>query len=1446
MDMGKDVLSIFHPIISEWFERNIGEPSLPQVEGWPVISRGENVLIAAPTGAGKTLSAFMECINNLFIQGLEGRIGSGVQVLYVSPLKALNNDIYRNLEVPLSGISKICEEKGIQLPGITMGIRTGDTPQADRRRMIKNPPHILITTPESLYLLLTAAGTRDMLKAIRYLIIDEIHTLLGNKRGAHLAISVERLSNLTGREFARIGLSATVKPVEEAAKYLGGFRRAGGEWVPRPVTIIEPSMGKMVDLKITMPVKDFRVLEEGTIWPEIYKEILSEVNNHKSTLVFVNGRATAEKVAANLNNLSGKTIARAHHGCISRESRLEVEKQLKAGELPCLVATSSMELGIDVGAIDLMLQVASPKSVARGLQRLGRAGHRLNAVSKGRIIPRTQGDLLETAIVSREMLNGSIEEEHVPKNSLDVLAQQLVAMACVKDWTFNELMTLLRSTYSYQTLKEDELDRVLCMLAGDYERNEEKQMSPRLIWDRVNRIIRGNNYSRMLAVGGSGTIPDRGYYGVYLSDGKTRLGELDETFVYEARIGERFMLGTSAWRIEEIRRDRVVVSQSGSMGAKTPFWTGEGLGRPYQLGRTYGSFLDELSKKAGTGGYLQWIMSNTPVDEVGAKNLENYVLEQKAALGCLPGQNRIIVEYFSDEVGDCRIVVHSSFGGRVNAGLKILLEHYLSGALHSQVESSHNDDGILINILGYHEYPKNIFSLVSPDNVEDVLIETLPETPLFAITFRYNAARALMMGQKRYGRRTQLWAQRIRALEVMQVAEKNADHPLIVETFRECMEMVLDVPSLIKVLKDIKSGKIQIIEKATSHPSPFTRELLFNFMGVMMYEGQIPNPQKPSGRIVSQRSSLNLNFKDLSSLPDVTASDIHEAALRGSPYMGDRGIKSYDELHNFLLTYGDIVMSEEYLSVAREKCAGSFEEWIASLESEGRISYIELPGSLKRFCVASEEYSMYIKAMRKHGNTGDGVLEWTEEEALSRIIRRYARYCSPFQYKDLLDRYPFIHDKADKILKRLEEDEVIIKGSFKDTGEVWCHASVLDKARKIHMAAARDSVVAKDGAVFASFLPSWQKVGREPVSPVDELYDSIQKLRGLYLPAEWWEEFVFPARIKGYKKAYLDRLCSSGRVVWRVKEDSSSPKLSWYTAEGLKEMDREPFDLNEKEKIIYGILKKKGASFLYALSAASSMDTGELLDILESLVWKGIVTNDSFEPVRYFLSSKPSGAKQRAKIRASAYRIDMGRWEITGGMQEESLEENLHMLLNRYGLISREVILCEKADFTWNEAYEVLKQWEYTGRVNRGYFIKGISGIQFMLPEAAAALNVVDGCYYVLDACDPAQAYGRILHYAGDGWTCVSGNALVIKSGEPVIIVEGYGERFLPVSHCREDVIGGMKVFAEAFSKCEIWPGRKRIKMKQWGEQNASKCEFSEELDILGFNKEMQDLVLWR
>src|SRR5438552_1128167 len=757
-----DALTVFSPRTRAWFERAFAAPTPAQELGWPAIASGEHVLIQAPTGSGKTLASFLSAIDRLGPQP-----GEGLRVLYVSPLKALNYDIERNLRGPLAGL----ESK------LRVGVRTGDTPMKERRALVSSPPDILITTPESLFLLLTSAA-RETLRTIDTLILDEVHALAGTKRGAHLALSVERLERLTAQPFQRVGLSATQRPLEEIGRFVSGGR---------PIRLVDAGTRKPLDLQVVVPVEDMREPGEyQSIWPSIYPELLRLVEAHRSTIVFVNNRRLAERLALRLNELAEREIARAHHGSLAREQRLIVEEDLKAGRIPCLVATSSLELGIDMGAVDLVVQVESPKSVARGLQRIGRAGHELHAVSKGRIFPKFRADLLESAVVARAMRAGEIEETRIPRNPLDVLAQHIVAIAADEEIEVAELHDLVRRAYPFADLSRVQLENVLDMLAGRYPSDEFAELRPRIVWDRTGGVIRARDGARRLAVTNAGTIPDRGLFGVFLVDGGGRVGELDEEMVYEARAGQTFLLGASTWRIEEITRDRVLVSPAPGLPGMVPFWKGEGVGRPFELGEKIGAASRELTALADDAA-IERLQSEFLLEEVAARNLLTFLRDQADATGAVPSDRTVVVERFRDEIGDWRVCILTPFGGRVHAPWAMAIAARVRASLGLDVQSIWSDDGIALHFPDADAPPSTADLQIEPSEVEDLVVGELGDTALFGARFRENAARALLIPRRRPGQRTPLWQQRLKAQSLLQVARRYGSFPVVLETYRECL-----------------------------------------------------------------------------------------------------------------------------------------------------------------------------------------------------------------------------------------------------------------------------------------------------------------------------------------------------------------------------------------------------------------------------------------------------------------------------------------------------------------------------------------------------------------------------------------------------------------------------------------------------------------------------------
>ncbi len=885
-------LSVFSPGTRAWFERTFDGPTPAQELGWPKIASGAHTLIQAPTGSGKTLAAFLYGLDRLLEEP-----GEGTRLVYVSPLKALNYDIERNLRGPLAGLQA----------DVKVAVRTGDTPQKERAAMLRHPPDLLITTPESLFLMLTSRA-RETLTGVRTLILDEVHAVAGTKRGAHLALSVERLERLTGEPFQRIGLSATQRPMDEIGRFVSGGR---------PIELVDAGRSKELDVQVVVPLEDMRepgvnaeitdILGTGgeaptsqSIWPSIYPRLLELVEAHRSTIVFVNNRRLAERLALRLNEAAEKEIARAHHGSLAREQRLEVEELLKRGEIPCLVATSSLELGIDMGAVDLVVQVESPKSVARGLQRIGRAGHDLASVSKGRVFPKFRADLLESAVVVKRMREGAIEETQIPRNPLDVLGQQIVGIASQEEIEVDELHGLVKRAYPFAELSRVQLENVLDMLAGRYPSDEFAELRPRIVWDRTAGVIRGRGGAARLAVTNAGTIPDRGLFGVHLVDGGGRVGELDEEMVYEARAGQTFMLGASTWRIEEITRDRVLVSPAPGVPGAIPFWKGEGPGRPYELGEAIGRSSRELASLSDEAA-AERLRDDYWLDDLAAKNLMTFIREQEQATGAVPSDRTIVVERFRDEIGDWRVCVLTPFGARVHAPWALAASARLQESLGVDASVLWSDDGIAFHFPDADAPPPTEQIVLDPDEIDDLVMAELAGTALFGSHFRENAARALLIPRRRPGERTPLWQQRLKAQSLLQVAKKYGSFPVMLETFRECLQDVFDLPALKRLLHGIKTRQIDVVDVESASASPYSASLLFDYIATYMYEDDTPPAERRAQALSLDRDLLRelLGQEELRDLLDPGALDQVESSLTGEA-------KDPDGLHDLLLRRGDL------------------------------------------------------------------------------------------------------------------------------------------------------------------------------------------------------------------------------------------------------------------------------------------------------------------------------------------------------------------------------------------------------------------------------------------------------------------------------------------------------------------------------------------------------------
>ncbi len=1468
---GPDGLEAFHPVVAEWFRAQIGTPSLPQREAWPEIAAGKSVLVTAPTGAGKTLAAFLESINRLFVAGLSGALPEGVHVLYVSPLKALNNDISRNLDRPLAEIRAMCAARGIPFPDIRKAVRTGDTPDSERQRMLKSPPHILITTPESLFLMLTSVKAAAMLKNVRYLILDEIHALIGSKRGAHLSLSVERLAAAAAPGLVRIGLSATIQPLESAALFLGGLSPEGAV---NPVVIIAPPLEKLKDLRIEMPVEDYRSLESGSVWPEIYDTVLRLVKSHTATIVFVNNRATAEKIAANVNDMAGEEICIPHHGSLSKERRFDIEGRFKTGGIRCMVATATLELGIDIGQVDLMIQIAAPISIAGGLQRLGRSGHRLDAVSRGRIIPKTRGDLLKSVFIAREMLAGRIEDTRLPREPLDILAQHIVSMACGGRWQEEALLGVIRRSASYKEVRETDLHRVLAMLAGDYEHKEDIPAKPRLSWDRINKVVEGTPYSRMLAISAGGTIPDRGMFPVVLSDGHTRIGELDEEYVFESRQGDIFMLGNAPWRMDLIDRNRVTVSPAASaQGAETPFWKGDGLGMPYTQGQRYGKWLREMEPRLKDGTLVPYLTETNLLDETGAVNVQQFLSDQCDAVGLLPHDRRIIVETLADGDAGVSVVLHAHFGGRVNATLEALLRQAVEETLRLSTFTTHTDDLILLYLYGVPDEVPSLFPLLSADLVERTLLRILPGTSRFSITFRHNAYRALIMGTRKHGARLPLWVQRLRSVEALDQAARSSDHPLMIETMRECMEDAFDVANTVQVLRDLAAGRIEVVPVTSWYPSPFASEVLFQFESTLLYASADPHPGGIRKPVVSGMDVLHLERRT-EDRPLLDPALVRAAAGESRIVRKYLEADSDNAVHSLLLMHGDLTVAELDHAVQEnvefEKAAlknavhekaepedaglgvmlpdtlNLLKSRLSSLSDAGRVKLLTSPVP---HWIATEESELYQAA------TGEGTEgTWTTEEAGLRILRRFARYNSPFAEKDASNRYALPAGVLHRLLDKLEEEGFILRGSFSMPGtDEWCHRVVWERIRYRSLREAATAVKSRPASDYAAWLPELHRLGKTSAKPSEALLAVITQLTGLPLPAEWWEAVVFPARIPGYGGGLLDRLCASGRICWRVLPDTEGKgmQLAFYDRE-IMDVEGSPAEVREgltlDEESVLQVLGERGACFTHVLTSATRQPVSQMMQSLSGLVSKGLVANDSFAPLRFFLEwqkARDTSAFVK-RIALMTAKMEMGRWERVGPPPAQDSEKTLDMWFARYGMICREVAEVEGAP-GWAESYERLKNREFAGKSARGLYFGGMSGIQFLPAGLPLPPSQEAGAWHVLVACDPALAYGRIVPHAESplNFSRVHGTLVVLRNGIPVLTMErnGSGIRTMLSGDALTEAV---RQAGKAFMEKRIWPTERHLSVSLSGAEGVTVDELRALLTACGYEAEVNRMVLRR
>jgi ATP-dependent Lhr-like helicase len=1477
--MSIDALAGFHPLVRDWFTDTLGEPSAPQRAGWPAIASGSDTLILAPTGTGKTLAAFLWELNALITEGFEAPLANAVHLLYVSPLKALNNDVQRNLELPLAQLrdryaltaAATDTDRARKFPEIRVAVRTGDTKASERARMLRKTPHILITTPESLHILLTSVRGRTIFSSLRAVIIDEIHAVAGTKRGAHMALTLERLARVAPAAPQRIGLSATQKPLDEVAKFLSGCEPAEAGAPPRfrPVAIVDCGLVKRMETQVISPVDDLAQVG-GTIWTSVTPLLLDKIRGARTTLIFVNNRAQAEKLAARVNALAQEEMAQPYHGSLSRERRFMLEERLKAGEVRALVTTSSLELGIDVGSVDLVLMVQSPKRVAAALQRVGRAGHSLDAVSRGVFIPTFRDDALEQLAILEAMRSGDVEPTRVVQNALDVLAQVIVAVVASEtpEWTSAELFDFVRRAYPYHTLTRAAFDETLAMLAGKYPSDVAGELEARVSWDRISDQLTPARASRMVATISGGTIPDRGLYTVNLAD-KTRLGELDEEFVHESRVGDAFQLGSSTWRIRSIEHDRVIVVPAPGAPARMPFWHGEFMARSSHLSPRIGALRRALDG-ARTLDDLAELRSHYSADEPTIRSLVEYVQAQRAITEIVPDETNLVLEHFRDEVGSIRMVLHAPFGGRVNAPWGMALGRRIRERLGVDVQVQTTDDGLMLRLpdMGAAPPVESIRALAA-DEAERLVLEEVGASSLFGARFRMNAARALLLPRGNPRRRMPLWLQRLKAGDLLQAVSEYPSFPIVVETYRDVLQDAFDMAGLRDVLTRIANGSISIRTVQTQSPSPFAASLQFGFVIDHMYGDDAPRAEQRAALLSLDRVLLD-EIMGGEGADDTTLAVLEELLARRRGTASGRQARDADELAVLVDRAGDVTRAELEARVALAA------EWrrgdpLATLLESGRLVEIEVPtarGLEPRFILV-DSYARYAAAFgataisevragtallpRSAADVIPGVLReavLTDRAARREILVRWLSLSGPASIEDVRARYDFDAAWIERRLGDFERKGVLVRGVFGGdrTAIRWTSRRLLEQARRRELAQARKQIQAVPLDRFQRYLQRWQHLAQDvQLGGNDAAVQALSQLYGLARPADGWERDYLPSRLEHYEPGSLAGLAASGALVWAA-EPATAGKIGKirFFERGTGRLWLGPATgvttLSETAQRVHELLRSQGASFTGDISAIIGIGSSGAKGALHELVAAGLVTNDTIDalrdvvrwtsplplargdepdPARWLPADyKPSANRpvvhrlvnlrrlpkwQRPELEAGSTGIWGGRWSLvhrSGTLGVRSDEEmDAHIIvqkwLDRYGIVSRNWWQRERPTVSWREIYHELKRLEFRGEVQRGYFVAGLAGAQFALPEAVELLRQEDEArtgIVVMATSDPANVYTLPLTEGSNvdplGRPRGAGATIVTMEGRIVIASESRGAR-LRIAHgaTTDDVI---------------------------------------------------------
>jgi ATP-dependent Lhr-like helicase len=1388
-------LSIFHPVTQEWFSQRFAAPTEAQALGWPAIARNRHTLISAPTGSGKTLAAFLLCIDRLLRAAANGELTDSAQVVYVSPLKALSNDVHRNLSVPLQEIYRLVQKRGMKVPEIRIALRTGDTPARERQARARKPPHIWITTPESLYILLTSQSGRRGLSGVHTLILDEIHSVAGNKRGSHLSLSVERLCALAAEPITRIGLSATLRPIEEIGRFLVGSDGVDSDGTPH-CTIIDIGHSRSMDLQVEMPDMELGPIATLELWDQTISRIAELVREHRTTLVFVNTRRLVERVSHLLSQRIGEENIVAHHGSLSRKTRLNAEQRLKHGEVRVCVATASLELGIDIGAVDLVCQISSPRSIGVLIQRVGRSGHWLGGFPKGRIFPLTRDELIECAALVYAVRKGELDRISIPPWPLDILSQQIVAMCATGEWKVDDLFRIICKAYPYGKLPRVHFDRVVKMLSQGLSSRLGRK-SAYLHYDGINQVLRGRRGARLAAITSGGAIPDNADYDVIADPEGIYVGSVNEDFAVESMSGDVFLLGNTSWRIRRIEKGKVRVEDAHGHAPNVPFWLGEAPSRTRELSNLVSEVREGIHQRISEdANCLQWLTREVGLSANAAQQAYAYIIEGKRVLGTVPTAAHVVAERFFDETGGTQLVLHAPFGARINKAWGLALRQRFRCNSDFDLQASATDDGLNLSLGPQHSFPlKDLLLLIGPRDIEEAVTQAVLASPVFVTRWRWTLTRSLALLRFIGGRRVPAPIQRMRSDDllaaVFPIQSQGEDgrmgpqipvpdHPLVFETLRDCLNEAMDIEGLRQVLQKINSGEIHFSGRETPMPSAFAHQLL----NVMPYAFLDNAPiQERRARAVILRRMLPDSADELGRLnPDA----IRSAAEDAWP-----DVRNADELHDALI--GLVLFPEKEVGRLPKEAFG----WMESLIHEGRAIRVKRNGCIY-WAAAAASYSTFVEERQSSPALA-------EEIPLAPMLRGWMEVSGPVTTKTLAHILGFSEMDVCTALIQLEGEGLVLRGFFSESDEEeFCDRRILARIHRATIAHLRREIEPVPATIFLRFLFEWQHIAPgTQISGESGVLEAIDQLQGFETAAGAWEDEILQARISGYEPAYLDSLCLGGEVVWgrwrrratQAEVPTRRPGLTRTAALGLGMRENMPWlvDATPADRTCLSIiarnvlefLRQRGASFFAEIVAGTRHLPSEVEEALWQLVAESLVTADSFAALRALVSGEAKRLEHSRRRRRHPRRTREGRWsllEIIGSAPENKLELWGYQFLHRYGILCRELLAREPSAPPWRELLGILRRSEARGEIRGGRFVAGLNGEQFALPEAVDALRVQrrkesHGQYVRISACDPLNLVGILT--PGPRIPAVLGNRVLYRDGVPVAAFENGQVRIL-------------------------------------------------------------------